>query len=110
VRARKFRPRVARCRKILQTTWHKAYSEHPPFTHKILTSYPQALTLQRRPDRIILYLEHGKPLHVGFQPKIANTIQCGNSSDFLTELGAISTAKPLQWQPEQQFLGSAQNL
>ncbi|HEN8798937.1 hypothetical protein HP546_03660 [Pseudomonas sp. CM25] len=66
--------------------------------------------MQRRQDRIILYAERGKPLYVGFSPESQTQVSAEIQALFLAELGAIPTAKPLQRQTEQQFLGPAQNL
>ena len=88
-------PRASRCRKILQTTWHKAYSEYPPFTHKVHTTYPQALALQSPQYRIILYPERSEPLHIGVRAKSHTKVNPQNQAIFRAELQVISAAKPL---------------
>lgn len=124
-------PRASRCRKILQTTWHKAYSEYPPFTHKVHTTYPQALALQSPQYRIILYPDRSEPLDIGVRAKSHTKVNPQDQAIFRVELQVISAAKPLlrrrprqalqgvvrawvlQARPgthQQQFLGSAQNL
>ena len=88
-------PGAARRRKILQTTWHKAYSEYPPFTHKVRTSYPQPLALQSPQYRIILYPERSEPLHIGVRAKSHTKVNPQNQAIFRAELQVISAAKPL---------------
>jgi hypothetical protein len=78
----KFCPGAARRRKILQTTWHKAYSEYPPFTHKVRTSYPQALALQSPRYRIILYPDRSEPLDIGFRAKSHTKVNPQNQAIF----------------------------
>ncbi|SUD72255.1 Uncharacterised protein [Pseudomonas putida] len=99
-------PGAARCRKILQTTWHKAYSEYPPFTHKVRTRYPQALALQSPQYRIILYPERSEPLHIGVRAKSHTKVNPQNQAIFRAELQVISAAKPLlRRRPRQALSG-----
>jgi hypothetical protein len=93
-------------RKIVQTSWHKAYSEYPLFTHKVRTRYPQALALQRPQDRIILYPQCSKPLDIGFERKSQTQLSTEIQALFPTELTVVSPAKPLQRKiGEQQLSG-----
>ncbi|WP_296234034.1 hypothetical protein, partial [Pseudomonas sp. UBA4617] len=69
-------------RKILQTTWHKAYSEYPPFTHKVRTSYPQAIALQSPGYRIILYPDRSEPLDIGVRAKSHTKVNPQNQAIF----------------------------
>ncbi|MGG7636864.1 hypothetical protein, partial [Pseudomonas sp. ES1] len=62
-------PGAARRRKVVKTSWDKAYSDYPGITHKVPTTYPQALALQSPPDRIILYPDRSEPLDVGVRAK-----------------------------------------
>ncbi len=131
VRARKNCDGAANGRKILQTTWHKAYSEYSPFTHKVPTRYPQTLALQRPQYRIILYPDRSEPLDIGVRAKSHTKVNPQGQAIFGVELQVISAAKPLlrrrprqahpgpcsgmgvAGQPgthQQQFLGPAQNL
>ncbi len=99
-------PRASRCRKILQTTWHKAYSEYPPFTHKVHTTYPQALALQSPQYRIILYPDRSEPLDIGVRAKSHTKVNPQDQAIFRVELQVISAAKPLlRRRPRQALSG-----
>lgn len=102
----KFCPGAARRRKILQTTWHKAYSEYPPFTHKVRTSYPQGLRLAKPPIPHYLVSRSQRTTRYRGSCKITHKSQPAKSSDFPGELQVIPAAKPLlRRRPRQALSG-----